>query len=374
MYRILFVNWRDIRNPEAGGAEVHLHEISRRIATHGHRVTVLASSFKGSTAEEEIDGVRVVRCGGKFTFNFHVPGAIKKLERREAFDVIIDDINKIPFYTPLYIRKPLLALAHHLFGHTIFLETIPPLALYVLLSELMIPVVYKRTRLVVVSESTKEELVKRGLPAENIGIVYNAVDHSRYTPSGEAKPSRPLIGYVGRIKRYKRIDYLLRALQIVQARIPEVRLKVAGSGDYLDSLVVLAGRLGIEDRVDFMGFVSEQEKIDMLREAQVVVNPSSKEGWGVTVIEANACGTPVIASDVPGLRDAVVDGETGFLVSYGDVEGFAARIIQVLEDGSLRKRLSDRGVEWAGKFNWDNSADAMLKAIDGVVRGVKSTQ
>jgi glycosyltransferase involved in cell wall biosynthesis len=367
MYRILLVNWRDIKNPEAGGAEVHLHEISRRIAALGHRVTVLASSFKGSGEEEDIDGVRVIRCGGKFTFNFHVPGAIRRLERRGPFDVIVDDINKIPFYTPVYVRRPLLALAHHLFGRTIFLETILPLALYVFLSESLIPAVYKRTRFVVVSESTKEELVRRGLPAENIGIVYNAVDHSRYTPSDSAKPSRPLIGYVGRIKRYKRIDYLLHALKMVQARIPDVHLRVAGSGDYLDSLVALARRLGVDDRIDFMGFVSEQEKIDMLRDAHVVVNPSSKEGWGVTVIEANACGTPVIASDVPGLRDAVVDGETGFLVPYGDVEGFAARTIEVLEDDALRRRLSGRAVEWAGRFNWDDSADAILKVIGEVI-------
>jgi glycosyltransferase involved in cell wall biosynthesis len=369
MYRILFINWRDIKNPEAGGAEVHLHEISRRIAARGHSVTVLASSFAGSAGEEEIDGVRVVRCGGKFTFNFHVPLAIRRISRQAPLDIIIDDINKIPFFTPLYVRQPLLALAHHLFGRTIFLETFFPIALYVYLSECLIPAVYRRTRIVVVSESTKDEMVRRGLPEPNVGIVYNAVDHSRFTPTGSEKAPRPLVGYVGRIKRYKRVENLLHALKIVRNRIPDVRLKVAGSGDHLDALIRFAEQLGIQDCIEFMGFVSEDEKIEMLREAHVVVNPSSKEGWGVTVIESNACGTPVIASDVPGLRDAVVDGDTGFLVPYDDVHVLAARMIEVLEDDALRRGLSERAVEWAAKFNWDDSAAAILGTIEEVIRG-----
>lgn len=367
MYRILLINWRDIRNPEAGGAEVHLHEISRRFVARGHEVTLLVSAFEGSPAEEAIDGIRVIRRGGKFTFNFCVPAAVTALLRREAFDIVVDDINKIPFYTPVYVRKPILALAHHLFADTIFLETLLPFALYVYLGETLIPVIYRNTRFVVVSESTREDLMRRGLPGNNIEVVYNAVDHTRYTPSASSKSDRPLIGYVGRIKRYKRIDHLLRALKVVAGKMPAVGLAVAGSGDYLPSLVALARRLGIEDRIDFLGFVSEQEKIDMLRKAHVVVNPSSKEGWGVTVIEANACGTPVVASDVPGLRDAVVDGKTGFLVPYGDVQGFADRITQILQDDALRRSLSEQAVDWAGRFNWDDSADAILKVIDDLV-------
>jgi glycosyltransferase involved in cell wall biosynthesis len=367
MYRILIVNWRDIKDPEAGGAEVHLHEISKRFVERGHSVTLLTSAFRGSQAEEQVDGIRIVRRGGKFTFNFCVPGAIRGLLAEERFDVVIDDINKIPFFTPAYVKRPLLALAHHLFAATIFLETIFPFALYVYLGELLIPAVYRRTRFVVVSESTREELVGRGIPRSNIEIVYNAVDHTRFTPPASPRPPVPLVGYVGRIKRYKRIDYLLEALKLVAETIPDVRLAMAGSGDYLPALMSLAERLGISDRVDFMGFVSEQEKVDMLRRAQVVVNPSSKEGWGVTVIEANACGAPVVASDVPGLRDAVVDGKTGFLVPYGDVDGFAKRIVQVLSDDSLRSTLSRQAIDWAKRFNWDDSADAILRVIGELV-------
>jgi glycosyltransferase involved in cell wall biosynthesis len=369
MLKILMINWRDIANPEAGGAEVHLHETSKRIAAAGHQVTVLASRFEGAAAEEMLDGVRVVRCGGKFAFNFHVPSAVKELIARDGCDVVVDDINKIPFYTPLYVRKPILALTHHLFARTIFLETVFPLAAYVYLSEALIPAVYKKTPIVAVSESTKQELVRRGLPAGNIEVIYNAVDHSVYNPGDAVKPDAPVIAYLGRIKRYKRVGLVLEAAKLVFEDFPGARLVVVGSGDYLPSLVRQAGELGIADRVDFTGFLGEDRKIEVLRRAHVVVNPSAKEGWGVTVTEANACGTPVVASDVPGLRDAVLDGKTGFLVPYGDVRGFASRISQILGDRGLRERLSGEAVAWAKTFDWDHSAESILKVIERLAAG-----
>jgi glycosyltransferase involved in cell wall biosynthesis len=367
MLRLLVINWRDIKNPEAGGAEVHLHEIFRRIAAMGHRVTLLASAFEGSAAEETVDGIEVVRRGGKFTFNFHVPGAAAGLMKRHEYDAVVDDVNKIPFFTPAYIRKPVLALAHHLFAETIFLETFLPLAAYVYLSEWLIGPFYRNTRFVVVSQSTKDELVRRGLKEENIGIVHNAVDHSVYRPDLSAKSGTPLIGYVGRIKKYKCIERLLEAAAIVFNRLPDARLVIAGSGDHLDALRRTAAALGIGDRTDFIGHVGEKEKVAMLQRAHVVANPSSKEGWGVTVIEANACGTPVVASDVPGLRDAVVDSETGFLVPHGDVEALAAGILRLLEDEDLRRSMSKKAVAWAGKFSWDESARSIVQEIEALL-------
>jgi glycosyltransferase involved in cell wall biosynthesis len=368
MLRILFINWRDIRNPEAGGAEVHLHEISKRMAARGHKVTVLASRFPQSPERETIDGVSIVRRGGKFGFNFCVPSATRALLCEEAFDVVVDDINKIPFYTPLYIRRPILALSHHLFAGTIFLETVFPIAAYVYLSEALIPLVYRKTRFVAVSESTKRELVRRGIPDLNIDVVHNAVDHARYTPGDLPKPEEPLIAYLGRIKRYKRVGLVLLAAKMVFEKHPAARLVIVGSGDYLPNLVRQARDLGIADRVEFTGFVTEDRKIRILRKAHVVVNPSSKEGWGVTVTEANACGTPVVASNVPGLRDAVVDGKTGFLVTYGDVGGFAARISGILSDRPLREDLSRAAILWSREFNWDRSTDAILGVIGDLAK------
>ena len=367
MLDILVVNWRDIENPEAGGAEVHLHEIFKRIAAVGHHITLLASGFEGARAEETIDGIEVVRRGGKFSFNLHVPGAIGALMKKRDYDAVVDDINKIPFYLPAYVRKPVLALAHHLFAETIFLEAFFPAATYVYLSEWLIPVFYRNTRLVVVSQSTKDEFVKRGLKEDKIGIVYNAVDHGVYRPDPAAKSDAPLIGYVGRIKKYKCIEHLLEAGRIVFEKIPEARMVIAGSGDHLDSLKKTAAALGIADRTDFIGHVGEAAKVDMLQRVHVVANPSSKEGWGVTVIESNACGTPVVASNVPGLRDAVVDGETGFLVPHGDVGALADRMLALLEDEGLRRSMSERAVNWSERFSWDESARAILREVEAVL-------
>jgi glycosyltransferase involved in cell wall biosynthesis len=367
MLSLLVINWRDIKNPEAGGAEVHLHEIFKRIAAMGHHVTLLASAFDGSPPEETVEGIRVVRRGGKFSFNFCVPGACSALMRERRYDIVIDDINKIPFYTPVYIRKPVLALAHHLFAETIFLETFFPLAAYVYLSEWLIPVFYRNTRFVVVSQSTKDELVKRGLSEKRIGIVHNAVDRSMYKPDFGVKSATPMIGYVGRIKKYKCIEHLLRAARIVFDELPGARLVVAGSGDHLDALKTTAAEIGIADRTDFLGHVGEKEKVAMLQRVHAVANPSSKEGWGVTVIESNACGTPVVASDVPGLRDAVVDGESGFLVPHGDVEAMAEKLRLLLQDQALRDTMSRKAVEWSARFSWDESARSLMREIEALL-------
>ncbi len=367
MYRILLINWRDIKNPDAGGAEVHYHEIFKRIVAMGHDVTLLSYRYPGGLEEEVVDGVRVVRRGGKFLFNYQVPLACRRLLRHESYDIVVDDINKVPFYTPLYVRAPILALAHHLFAETIFLETAFPVAAYIYLSELLIPPVYRRTRFTVVSDSTRDDLAGRGIPNESMTVIHNAVDHEVYRPDFSRKAAAPLIGYVGRIKRYKRIDLLVKAAQLVFDRFADVSMEIAGSGDYLKNLKSLAGKLGIADRIVFRGFVSEREKVGILQRSHVVVNTSSKEGWGVTVVEANACGTPVIASDVPGLRDAVVHGESGYLVPYGDVDAFAERICAVLGNRTLRAELSRGAVEWARKFTWDESARATLAVIEEVI-------
>ncbi len=366
-YNILVINWRDIRNPEAGGAEVHLHEIFKRIVRMGHAVTLLTSGFPACVPDEVMDGIKVVRRGTKFFFNYYVPFICRRLLKHTAYDIIVDDINKVPFFTPVYVDRPILALAHHLFAETIFLEIAFPFSAYIYVGEKLIPFVYRKTRFTVVSDSTREDLARRGIPRENMEVIYNAVDHNLYNPGPGSKPEEPLIGYVGRIKRYKSIDHLVRAAKIVFARFPHARLEIAGAGDYLNPLVALVQQLGVADRVHFRGYVSEEEKVGILRRAHVVVNTSSKEGWGVTVIEANACGTPVIASDVPGLRDAVVDGKTGFLVPYGDIGTFADRMMEVLSDTVLRAELSRGAVEWARRFNWDDSARATLRVIEQVL-------
>jgi glycosyltransferase involved in cell wall biosynthesis len=367
--RILVINWQDIRNPLGGGAEVHLHEIFSRIARRGHTVTLLCSAFPGSSAEETIDGITVVRRGSRELFNFVVPFHYWKLRER-GFDVVVDDLNKIPFFTPWFVREPLVAIAHHLFDRSIFLEASWPVAAYVYCTERLALNLYRRSGIpfMVVSASTQAEFLKRGYRREDLPIVHNCVDHALYHPTGVPRSNVPLVGYFGRLKRYKSVDHLLQAMVLVRAEVPGALCVIVGEGDDRVRLESLAAELGPAGSVSCTGFVSDARKVELLQQMWVMATTSSKEGWGLTVLEANACGTPVVASDVPGLRDAVRDGETGTLYPYGDVPALAARIVKLLRDVELRTRLGENAIAWAKTFDWDVAADRALEVLEQRVK------
>ena len=365
--KILVLNWQDIKNPLGGGAEVHLHEIFKRLVDRGHSVTLFCSSFSGAAPEETIDGIRVIRRGSRNLFNFIVPLMYQSRLRRERFDVVVDDINKIPFYTPLFVKGPLLGMVLHLFDRSIFREAILPAALYVYGSERLALSVYKDTPIAVISESTRQELMEHGFPEQNLTNVKIAVNHELYKALEIPKSPVPHVGYLGRIKKYKSVDHLVRAFGIVKKVIPEAKLTVVGDGDALPMLEGLARELGVGESVQFTGFVSPEEKVRLINQMHVVVNTSAKEGWGLTVTEANACGVPVVASDVPGLRDSVIDGKTGLLYEYGNIEQLAEKILLVLRDEHLRSRLAAEAVTYSKTFSWDDCAERMMGMIEKVV-------
>jgi len=362
--RILIINWQDRKNSLAGGAEVHLHEIFGRIASQGNDVTLLCSSYTGLPKTEVVDNIKVIRIGQRYNFNFFVLSACRHLQG--SYDIIIDDMNKIPFFTPLYAKIPILVVLHHFFGPAIYHETSFPFASYVYLGEKLVPLIYKREFFCVVSKSTRDELIQMGIPESNIRIIYNAVSPS-LCPNFSGKTKEPSVVLFGRMKKYKRPELALHAMKQVTSRIPNAKLIVMGGGDYLPLLIRYSEAIKMETHVEFTGYVSEDRKREILQSAWVGINPSSKEGWGITVIEANACGTPVIASDSPGLRDSVIDGKTGFLVEHGNVEQLADKIIKVLEDTKLRDSLSNSALEWAKKFDWDISAKEMLNLMEEVI-------
>jgi glycosyltransferase involved in cell wall biosynthesis len=365
--KILLLNWQDIKNPYGGGAEVYLHQIFKRIASLGHSVTLFSCQFANAPSEEDIDGIHVMRKGNRNLFNFIVPLEYKNKFRHEHYDIIIDDINKIPFYTPLFIQEPLLGMVMHLFGNAIFKEASVPAAVYVYGAERLALSVYQKTPLVAISESTRQELLSHGCRKENIFLVPCAVNHATYHQISGTTRTEPLIGYVGRIKKYKSIDHLLHAFAIVLKEQPQTKLVIIGEGDGKHRFQRLAHELHIDHATTFTGFLPIEEKVRLLNQMQVVVNTSAKEGWGLTVTEANACGTPAIASDVPGLRDAVIDGETGLLYEYGNIEQLAEKILLLLRDEHLRMRLAAGALSCAQSLTWDVSAKIMLDVIERVL-------
>ena len=363
--KILVLNWLDWENPQAGGAEVHLHEIFRRLTAWGHSVTLLCSGWPGCARRVVLDGIDVHRVGGRYTLSLAAPTYYRRRLRTERFDVVVEDLNKVPFFAPLWgVGAPVALIVHHLFGSAAFKEAPLPVAAATWLLELPVPLVFRSTPTVAVSNSTAEDLSRRGIPRSRIEVIPNGVDLDVFTPVAQGQHfSEPTLLYVGRLKRYKRIDLLIRAVASLVRRGTPCRLLVAGRGDDRPRLDALRESLGVADQVEFLGFVTEAEKGQLLQKSWINTMTSVKEGWGIVNLEAAACGTPTIASDVPGLRDSVVDGQTGFLVPHGDVEALSRRIEELLGDEDQRARLGRGAREFAEGFSWDASARGMERFL-----------
>ena len=362
--RILVVNWQDRENPQAGGAEAHLHEVFGRMAAWGQRVTLLCSRARGAPARAELDGIEVHRTGSRHGFALSARRYFRRHLAEQRFDVLVEDLNKVPLFTPRWSDTPVVLLVHHLFGRTAFQEASLPLATATWLLEKPIPAVYRDVPVVAVSRSTAEDLIERGFAPSHIEVVPNGVDLSFYhpDPSGQRFP-RPTALYLGRLKRYKRVDLVLLAFARLSRDLPDATLLVAGQGDHGDELQELALRLGLGDRVHFLGFVPEEQKRELLQRSWTHVLTSPKEGWGISNLEAAACGTPTVASDSPGLRDSVLDGRTGFLVPHGDVAALAERLAALLGDLSLSLRLGGQARAFAEDFTWDDAARRLLDLL-----------
>jgi glycosyltransferase involved in cell wall biosynthesis len=366
---LLAVNFRDPHHPDAGGAELHLEEILLEGVRRGWRVTWLAAAFPGAPAELDHRGIRVVRRGGWWNFNLVVPGVLKREFSDPPPDWVVEDINKVPCFTPLFTPAPVSAIVPHLFGSTAMRETSPPVALYVMALEALIPAVYRRSRFLAISESTRDDLVHRGVQTDRVSVVHCGIDHDTYRVDPQvSKSTTPTIVFVGRLRRYKGMDWVIRTLPKLLARVPSARLLVIGEGPHAGALKLAAARLGVAHAVAFLGFLPREEKARRLREAWVLVQPSPKEGWGLTVIEASACGTAVVAADSPGLRDSVRHGETGLLVRYDDDAALAGALESVLVDPARRKALAAEGVRWAARFTWPDCAQ---RSLDALVAGAR---
>lgn len=355
--KILLVNWMDRDNPQAGGAEIHLFEIFRRLVTRGHEVTLVCSGWSRAPSTATVEGIAVHRTGGRHSFALRGRGAVRRALAGGAYDVVVEDINKLPLYLPTLTALPVYVIVPHLFGTTAFREASWPVASIVWLAEQPIPLVYRGAAFHAISESTRDDLVARGLPPGAVRVIFPGVDTAWYTPDRAAPRSpEPRFLYVGRLKRYKGVETAVRALAWLRTRGVGVCLDVAGGGDDRARLERLAGRLGVSEAVRFLGYVPESEKRALLRRAWAVVFPSAKEGWGMSNVEAAACGTPAIASDSPGLRESVRDEETGLLVPHDDAPALAAAMQRLAQHPERVAVLGAAARRFAARFSWDSAA------------------
>jgi glycosyltransferase involved in cell wall biosynthesis/O-antigen/teichoic acid export membrane protein len=357
--RVLILNWRDTRHKWAGGAEIYLHQLARRLVERGMQVTLFCGNDQASPPEEVVDGVEVIRRGGFYTvylwaFLYYL------FKLRGKFDIILDCENGVPFFSPLYSRKPIVLLLFHV-HQEVFIEHLPPSLAKVatFFESKLMPWIYRGYPVATISESSRGDISALGLAdPDAIKIVHPGVDASLFDVT-EPKAAYPLFTYLGRLKPYKNVDVAIRAFALLHRRHPQARLIIAGEGESREELLDLVLELDLSGAVELVGRVSEAEKARLLARSWAALQPSMMEGWGMTVIEANACGTPVIAHDVKGLRDAIRNGQTGCLVPPMNTGQFAAAMAALIEDHVSRSKLEQAAVAWARTFDWDESASAL---------------
>lgn len=360
--RILIFNWRDTKHKWAGGAETYVHELAKQWVKEGNSVTIFAGNDHKHARNDVIDGVHIIRRGGFYTVYFWAfIYYIFKL--RNSFDVIIDSENGIPFFTPFYARKPIFLLIHHI-HQEVFREHLAfPLSVIAqLIESKFMPFFYKKSNIITVSESSKKTIIKLGLGTEeSISVIHPGI--SFYEFQEIAKTKHPSLLYLGRLKPYKNVDVAIKAFAKVIKKFPDATFTIAGFGESRSSLEKLATSLNLQKNIHFAGTISEENKKRLLSESWVMVQPSMIEGWGITVIEANASGTPVVASNVNGLKDSVVHNQTGILVNPKNSNEFAHAIISLFLDENARVQISQQAIEWATKFSWKESANKFYTLI-----------
>ena len=368
--RILHVNHRDLSHPAAGGLEEIVHRVSASWIQQGHAVTLLCSTFAGAKPEEmSREGMRVIRRGDERWFNYMAPGIVKR-ELLSSHDVVLEHISKVPCYLPCFIKThPVAAHVPHLFGTTVFREAPLPIAFYVWMMERPLGRAYRGCPFWALSESTADDLVSRGIERNHITTIHGGVDFEYFNQYVDhPKTPAPSILYLGRLKKYKGIDLLLQAVADLRADFPALKFFIAGEGDFEPALREQVQKLRIEAQVEFVGFADYPAKRELLAKSWVLAYPSPKEGWGLSVIEAGACATPTIASNSPGLRESVRDGETGFLVPHGDIAAMAEKFRLLFCDPALRLRLGKNALAWASQFSWENTANEALGFLEAAQR------
>jgi glycosyltransferase involved in cell wall biosynthesis len=360
--KILLFNWRCWLNPAMGGAEVFTREILTRWAEAGHDVSLFTSEFPNCKKEETLDGVKVVRSGGRLSVYNEAKKYYANRFRSVGFDVVVDEINTRPFFAPKFLDngEQIVALIHQLAREYWFYETPFPISHigYHYLEKKWLKS-YAEVPVVTVSESTRKDLVDLGFT--RVFVVPEGLNFEPLSGLAE-EPAGRVVVYAGRLKRAKRPDHAIRAFKIVKEKVPEAELWVLGDGPFRGGVERLAGW-----GVRFFGGLSDVERRGLIRRAGVLVNPSVREGWGLNVVEAAALGVPCVAYDVAGLRDSVRDGVTGLLVESGDVEGLAEALVRVLRDAGLRRRLGENALKYAKQFSWDKTADEFMKVLEQVI-------
>ncbi|MCP4436177.1 MAG: glycosyltransferase family 4 protein [Actinomycetia bacterium] len=351
--------WRDLDDDEAGGSEIHAHNIASIWVQSGIEVTHRTSASGGRPPEADREGYRVVRRGSRYSV-FPRAGVAEAVHRYGPCDGLVEIWNGMPFASPIWRRGPRMIWLHHIHGPMWGMSLPKPIAAAgVFLEERIGPKLYRNQPIVTLSRSSEEEMLELGFPAQNITVITPGVDPG-YTPKGPKNPT-PLVMAVGRLVPVKNFGRLVGIWSKVVEKVPDAELVIVGEGYERPDIEAEIARLGLRDSVRLPGRVSDAELLDLYRRSWAVASASVREGWGMTLTEAAACGTPTVATDIAGHADAVAPGSSGILADTDD--DIAAALTQVLTDSELRAQLSEGAVQRASELTWQHAALANFEVL-----------
>lgn len=368
---ILIFSWRGPGHPNAGGAELSTHEHARGWVNSGHNVTLFTSFFKDCKEYDFVDGIRIIRRGRQIfgvqweAFKWYLFGNHSK------FDLIIDQFHGIPFFTPLYVRRPKLVFIHEVAKEVWTMNpwkwpfNLIPAFIGTFFEPLIFKTLYKKITFMTVSKSTKDDLMEWDIPERNITVVHNGFNRLNYPKS--KKGLRKTITYLGALSKDKGIEDALNTFRNLNEKDKNMQFWVIGKGEshYLDYLKNMTKKLGIEKIVKFWGFINEREKYSLLSRTHILINPSIREGWGLVVIEAASVGTPTVGYNVAGLKDSVIDGKTGFLCDPNP-QSCAQKVTNLLENKETYDFMSNNCINWSKKFSWDKASKQSLNLLERI--------
>jgi len=363
--RVSMLAWRDLDDPEAGGSELHASTIAALWAEAGIEVTMRTSYAAGHPQISWRGGYRVIRKAGRYLV-FPRAAFSEMMGWHGARDGLVEIWNGMPFFSPLWGTGPRVTWLHHIHAE-MWKMTLPPRLAAVgnAIESRVAPKIYRRTPVVTLSESSKTELVDElGFAPGRVHVVPPGIDR-RFTPGGEKSPT-PLVAAVGRLVPVKQFDALVRALLDVKADLPELEAVIVGEGYLREDLGALVREARAEDWIHLPGRLRDEELVDLYGRAWVVASASRREGWGMTITEAAACGTPAVVTRIAGHTDAVEHGVTGLLVD--STEDLSGALRRLLGDPGLRSQMSDAATTRAARFTWEATAYGTLEVLAAEAR------
>ncbi|MCB1258116.1 MAG: glycosyltransferase family 4 protein [Microthrixaceae bacterium] len=352
--------WRDLDDDEAGGSEVHAHNIASIWTQSGLHVTMRTSAAIGLPSSDVRDGYSVSRKAGRY--GVFVRSPLSEIAGRLGpCDALVEIWNGMPFLSPLWWRGPRAIWLHHVHG-PMWGMTLGKSLAWVgdSIESRIAPPLYRGQPIVTLSESSRQEIIEElKVPRDNVSVIMPGVD-PYFTPGG-AKSSTPLAVAVGRLVPVKDFHRLVRIVARVHEAVPDFELVIVGEGYERDSITQLIGELGAESYIRLAGRVTDEELRDLYRRSWMAVSASIREGWGMTLTEAAACGTPSVATDIAGHFDAVAADKSGILGTSDDE--LVAAMVSVATDRDLRARLTEGALERAAELTWEHAAVANFEVL-----------